>query len=294
MAKVRTWTDGSGAYTVEAQLLRLDPDGQVLLHKTNGKKISVALAKFSPEDRRYVEGVTGTGAPEMPAKPMTARQRQQESARKHPERRPVNYDWDWFDFFTLKGGVSADSALKYATSFVAERLDDQSIPDITSDTLRTLGVKPADIAKLERAFRVHQGLPVADTTNSLTEGLFASPSLSQQEPKRVLSSPSWAQQPSRSPVVSSPKPDAEPSSPAQPRRAASNNPWGIDSELDRRVDRKKQIESDEALARRLQQEEQQQGKKPSSTRKQHGASRARAPDPFTSLDMPANTLSAPA
>ncbi|KAJ1654440.1 cytoskeletal protein binding protein, partial [Coemansia sp. RSA 25] len=140
MSKVRTWTDGSGAYTVEAQFLRLDPDGQVHLHKTNNKNITVDLAKFSAKDRQYVEGVTGTSIPPaMPAKSMTARQRQQESARKHPERRPINYDWDWFDFFTLKGGVSADNSLKYATSFVAERLDDESIPEITANTMRTLG-----------------------------------------------------------------------------------------------------------------------------------------------------------
>ncbi|KAJ2895993.1 cytoskeletal protein binding protein, partial [Coemansia aciculifera] len=228
MSKVRTWTDGSGSYTVEAQFLRLDPDGQVHLHKTNNKKITVDLAKFSAEDRQYVEGVTGTSIPPiMPAKPMTARQRQQESARKHPERRPINYDWDWFDFFTLKGGVSADNSLKYATSFVAERLDDESIPEITAETMRTLGVKPADIPKILRAFRIHQGLPVDDLDSLVDDGM------SRQEPKPVLGSPSWAQQPARSPRVSSPKPMPVDSGRAQPRRAA-NNPWGVDSELDRR------------------------------------------------------------
>ncbi|KAJ2242388.1 cytoskeletal protein binding protein, partial [Coemansia sp. RSA 455] len=278
LSKVRTWTDGSGAYTVEAQFLRLDPDGQVHLHKTNNKKITVDLAKFSPEDRQYVEGVTGSSIPPaMPVKPMTARQRQQESARKHPERRPINYDWDWFDYFTLKCGVSADNALKYATSFVAERLDDESIPEITAETLRTLGVKPADIPKLERAFRVHQGLPVEPL----------------QEPKPVIGSPSWAQQPPRSPGVSSPKVPSESAGRTQPRRAA-NNPWGIDSELDRRSDRRKQIDSDEALARRMQEEEQQQshGKKQTNARKQN-LSRSPAADPFTSLDVPVASSPSP-
>ncbi|KAJ2821526.1 cytoskeletal protein binding protein, partial [Coemansia furcata] len=298
MSKVRTWTDGSGAYTVEAQFLRLDPDGKVHLHKTNNKKITVELAKFSPEDRQYVESVTGTSIPPaMPAKPMTARQRQQESARKHPERRPINYDWDWFDYFTLKCGVSADNALKYATSFVAERLDDESIPDITIETLRTLGVKPADIPKLQRAFRIHQDLP-EDTADSMPEDSFISPLQQQsqqarqvqppQELKPVLGSPSWAQQPANSPVIGSPKMVTEPAGRTQPRRAA-NNPWGIDSELDRRSDRRKQIDSDEALARRMQEEEQSRGKKNHITRKQN-APHGPTSDPFTSLDVPA-TLS---
>ncbi|KAJ1838249.1 hypothetical protein LPJ57_011189, partial [Coemansia sp. RSA 486] len=116
MAKVRTWTDGSGAYTVEAQFIDLDPKGNVHLHKTNGKTIIVPLAKFSAEDKRYVDNLQGK-APEMPAKSKTARQRQQENAKKNPAKRIINYDWDWFDFFTLEAGISADNALKYATSF---------------------------------------------------------------------------------------------------------------------------------------------------------------------------------
>ncbi|KAJ2742264.1 cytoskeletal protein binding protein, partial [Coemansia sp. BCRC 34301] len=285
MSKVRTWTDGSGAYTVDAQFLSLDPDGQVHLHKINNKKITVDLAKFSAEDRLYVEGVTGTSIPPaMPAKPKTARQRQQESARKHPERRPINYDFDWFDYFTLKSGVSADNALKYATSFVAERLDDESIPEITAETMRTLGVKPADIPKIQRAFRVHQGLPVDDVESMADSGI-----PQRQEPKPVLGSPSWAQQSQRSPRVSSPKPTLTPESASrsQPRRTA-NNPWGVDSELDRRADRRKQIDSDEALARRMQEEEQQNkshGKKHPNARKQNAA-REPASDPFTSLNIP--------
>ncbi|KAJ2293853.1 cytoskeletal protein binding protein, partial [Coemansia sp. RSA 2706] len=155
-SKVRTWTDGSGAYTVEAEFLRLDNDGNVHLHKTNGKTITVAMAKFSDADRRYVAGLTGQ-PPKLPTKSKTARQRQQEQAQQTPGRRIINYDWDWFDFFTLKCGVTADNALKYATSFVAERLDDASIPEIDANYMRTLGVKPADIPRLERAILEHQG-----------------------------------------------------------------------------------------------------------------------------------------
>ncbi|KAJ1926903.1 cytoskeletal protein binding protein, partial [Linderina macrospora] len=78
LTKVRTWTDRSGAYTVDAQFLSFDSDGRVHLHKTNGAKIVVSLAKFSEDDRRYVDSIT---MPQKPAKTTTARQRQQEEAR---------------------------------------------------------------------------------------------------------------------------------------------------------------------------------------------------------------------
>ncbi|KAJ2641280.1 cytoskeletal protein binding protein, partial [Coemansia sp. RSA 1285] len=158
MSKVRTWTDGSGAYTVEAQFLSLDAQNNVQLHKTNGKKITVPLSKFAQADMDYVYAITGNFSSSEQAAPeqsQTARQRQLESARKTPGKRIINYDWDWFDFFTLKAGVSADNALKYATSFVAERLDDQSIPEITTALMQQLGARPADIPNIERAFRVH-------------------------------------------------------------------------------------------------------------------------------------------
>ncbi|KAJ1955133.1 cytoskeletal protein binding protein, partial [Linderina pennispora] len=262
-SKVRTWTDRSGAYTVDAQFLSFDGDGRVHLHKTNGAKIVVSLAKFSEEDRRYVDGVA---MPQKPAKSMTARQRQQEEAKRNPGKRAINYDWDWFDFFTLKGGVSADNALKYATSFVADRLDDKSIPDITAQTMEQLGVKPDDITRLVRAFRIHQGLadegpnPTSDDFFSQLEG-------------------------SKSPVQQKPQSPA-PYQPTtlEPKKPATNNPWGVDSELDRRFRAKSQIEEDEAFARQLQKEEEDiaRGKKPVAKKQAN---------PFASFDSPSPTTS---
>ncbi|KAJ2720818.1 cytoskeletal protein binding protein [Coemansia sp. Benny D115] len=307
MAKVRTWTDGSGAYTVEAQFLDLDSNGNVLLHKTNGKKISVSLSKFSDSDKRYVDELLGKSGPAKPAKSKTARQRQQESARQNPGKRIINYDWDWFDFFTLKAGVSADNALKYATSFVAERLDDQSIPEITADTLRTLGVKPADIMRMERAFRIHQGLPV-DAVDPMADETVLS-RLQQQQQQQSRSPIQAPVQPiqQEQPRMSQPETQtrreparnsgtdfaASPSAfehRAPPR--AANNPWGVDSELDRRVGREKQIEADEALARKLQEEEKQmksssRHRKQTNQGKANGHTAANMVDPFTSLDGPA-------
>ncbi|KAJ2483415.1 cytoskeletal protein binding protein [Coemansia sp. RSA 2131] len=237
--KVRTWTDGSGAYTVEAEFIRLDAEGNVHLHKTNNKMITVSMAKFSDADRNYVSSVTGQ-APKLPEKTKTARQRQQENAAKTPGRRVINYDWDWFDFFTLKCGITADNALKYATSFVAERLDDTSIPEIDADYVRSLGVKPVDVPRLERAFREHQGLPPA----AQNELMYVSPRGLTMEPAREP-----AKDPVREPVKEVVK------DPVVSPRHVANNPWGVDTELDRRIDRRRQIEDDEEMARKLQQQE---------------------------------------
>lgn len=50
MAKLRTWTDVTGAFTVEAEFIGL-ADGKVELKKTDGKSISLPLDKLSPADR---------------------------------------------------------------------------------------------------------------------------------------------------------------------------------------------------------------------------------------------------
>ncbi|KAJ1899812.1 cytoskeletal protein binding protein [Coemansia sp. IMI 209127] len=299
MSKVRTWTDGSGAYTVDAQFLSLDSQNNVNLHKTNGKKINVPLSKFAQVDRDYVYNVAGNAPAQPPPMAQTARQRQLESARKTPGKRIINYDWDWFDFFTLKAGISADNSLKYATSFVAERLDDQSIPEIGAALMQQLGVKQSDIPNIERAFRAHCGLP-EETTGSQLDNLFASPAPAQRQemhgPSRLIAPDRPAvgvpavslieasiEQP-RLPPRSPTSADA-PASPGQPK--IDSNPWGMDSNLDRRVGRRKQIEDDEAFARRLQQEEKDNSKR---DRKHHfwnrnnNESNNAKPDPFTSLD----------
>ncbi|ANB14326.1 cytoskeletal protein-binding protein SLA1 [Sugiyamaella lignohabitans] len=58
MNKVRTWTDRSGTFKVDAALLGC-ADGKIHLHKLNGVKIAVAASKMSIEDLEYVESVTG-------------------------------------------------------------------------------------------------------------------------------------------------------------------------------------------------------------------------------------------
>ncbi|MCL2304758.1 MAG: SHD1 domain-containing protein [Planctomycetaceae bacterium] len=51
----RTWTDSTGQFNVEAELVRVDGEN-VLLRTTNGKQLTIPLAKLSNADRKYVTG----------------------------------------------------------------------------------------------------------------------------------------------------------------------------------------------------------------------------------------------
>ncbi|OAD76789.1 hypothetical protein PHYBLDRAFT_95683, partial [Phycomyces blakesleeanus NRRL 1555(-)] len=56
--KVRTWTDRTGAFKVEAQYLAIHA-GKIRLHKINGVKIDVPVQKMCAEDLYFIESETG-------------------------------------------------------------------------------------------------------------------------------------------------------------------------------------------------------------------------------------------
>jgi hypothetical protein len=58
-AALRTWTDVTGRYRIEAALVKLE-NGKVLLRKRDGSMIALPLEKLSREDREYV-GRRGDG-----------------------------------------------------------------------------------------------------------------------------------------------------------------------------------------------------------------------------------------
>ncbi|NLX97994.1 MAG: hypothetical protein GXY83_17670 [Rhodopirellula sp.] len=51
---MRTWTDSSGKYTVEAEFVDFE-DGQVRLKKRDGKIIPIALKRLSVADRKHLQ-----------------------------------------------------------------------------------------------------------------------------------------------------------------------------------------------------------------------------------------------
>ncbi|EAW15132.1 cytoskeletal protein-binding protein SLA1 [Aspergillus clavatus NRRL 1] len=148
--KTRQWTDRSKTFTVEAQFIGLQ-DGKIHLHKVNGVKIAVPIPKMSVEDLEYVEKVTGVSLDED--KPLSDIRRRAQKAEQKPEASrsgaSVQPEYDWFDFF-LKAGVGPHQCERYAQNFIKDSMDEGVLPDITPETLRTLGLKEGDILRVMR------------------------------------------------------------------------------------------------------------------------------------------------
>ena len=164
--KIRTWTDRSGSFKVEAQFIGLK-DGKIHLHKLNGVKIAVPVGKMAIEDLEYVERYTGVSLDDD--KPLSDIRRRGTQPGKSGERKktqskptpttgasveqpkrstePKGPEYDWFDFF-LKAQVSPYQCERYASNFNRDSMDESVLPDITPAVLRTLGLKEGDILRV--------------------------------------------------------------------------------------------------------------------------------------------------
>ncbi|OAP57144.1 hypothetical protein AYL99_07881 [Fonsecaea erecta] len=186
--KVRTWTDHSGTFKVEAEFLRVT-DGKIHLHKVNGVKIAVPVSKMSPEDLDYVEQVIHEPIEEhIPvADLIKMRHRNQEQPNSRPgasvgpraTEQPKAPEYDWFDFF-LSAGVGPHQCDRYAQAMIRDSMDESVLPDITPETLRTLGFKEGDILKVMKFLDQKFARTRAPTTNgtngeSAQGGLFSGP-----------------------------------------------------------------------------------------------------------------------
>lgn len=150
-SKVRTWTDRSKSFSVEAQFLGMK-DGKLNLHKVNGVKIAVPVAKMSVEDLEYVERVTGISLDED--KPLSevkrARsQRQGASAVGASIEQPKRPEYDWFQFF-LDCEIQPGLCERYSQAFNRDNMDQSVLPDVDASVLRTLGLREGDIIKVMR------------------------------------------------------------------------------------------------------------------------------------------------
>ncbi|KAI5294982.1 cytoskeletal protein binding protein, partial [Ascosphaera acerosa] len=145
--KLRRWTDRTGTFNVIAQFKGLT-DGKIHLHKENGVQIAVPVVKMSLADIEYVEGITGVSLDDE--KPLSAvkaartASQQRSSAGAAVQQAPT---YDWFDFF-LKAGVPPQFCERYAQNFVRDSMDESILPDITTENLRTLGLKEGDILRV--------------------------------------------------------------------------------------------------------------------------------------------------
>ncbi|KAH8701059.1 hypothetical protein BGW36DRAFT_292207 [Talaromyces proteolyticus] len=148
-SKTRSWTDRTGTFSVDAQFIGLH-DGKIHLHKMNGIKIAVPIAKMSVEDLEYVEKVTGQSLDEDKPLSDIRRRSLQQKEREKSEKTGVHVkEYDWFDFF-LKAGVGPHQCERYAQNFSKDSMDEAILPDISAETLRTLGLKEGDILRVMR------------------------------------------------------------------------------------------------------------------------------------------------
>ncbi|KAI5299295.1 hypothetical protein KEM56_003353, partial [Ascosphaera pollenicola] len=144
-SRLRKWTDISGTFNVKAQFTGL-VDGKIHLHKENGVKIAVPVAKMSLADIEYVESVTGVSLEED--KPLSAVKAARSTSKPTSGAAVApESNYDWFDFF-LRAGVPPQFCERYAQNFVKDSMDEAILPDITTENLRTLGLKEGDILRV--------------------------------------------------------------------------------------------------------------------------------------------------
>jgi hypothetical protein len=156
-ARIRTWTDRSGSFKVEAEFLTIK-DGKIHLHKTNGVKIAVPVPKMAIEDLEYVERATGISLDDdkplsdikrkntLKAKEQAEKARSSGGSGITVEQKPK---YDWFDFF-LQCGVNPQICERYARAFNGDQMGEENLPDITDKLLRTLGLKEGDILRVTK------------------------------------------------------------------------------------------------------------------------------------------------
>ncbi|PHH79969.1 hypothetical protein CDD80_3254 [Ophiocordyceps camponoti-rufipedis] len=178
-SKIKTWTDRTGSFSVEAQFLGLK-DGKIQLHKTNGVKIAVPVAKMSRGDLEYVENVTGLSLEDE--KPLADVKRAIRPADKRlPEvgasvGEKEKPEYDWFQFF-LSCDVAIGLCERYAQAFVRDSMDESVLPDVNATILRTLGLREGDIIKVMRKLDEKFGRESskADDGDHGSGGLFSGP-----------------------------------------------------------------------------------------------------------------------
>ncbi|PHH68778.1 hypothetical protein CDD82_289 [Ophiocordyceps australis] len=180
-AKVRAWTDRSGAFSVDAQFLGLR-DGKIHLHKLNGVKIAVPIAKMSQADLEYVEQTTGMSLDDD--KPLADVKRAKSTTKSAKvgatvgRSDKVEPEYDWFQFF-LSCDVAVGLCERYAQAFTRDSMDESVLPDVNVSVLRTLGLREGDILKvmrhLDAKFNRDRSSTARAEDDNAAGGLFSGP-----------------------------------------------------------------------------------------------------------------------
>lgn len=160
---------------MEAEFIGLK-DGKIHLHKLNGVKIAVHVAKMAVEDLEYVERVTGVSLDDE--KPLSEIRRRSLQAASKEDRQKLQTssstpsvgtlaekpkppeaktpDYDWFEFF-LKAGVNPYQCERYAFNFHRDSMGEAILSEITPSVLRILGLKEGDILRVTKYLDTQYG-----------------------------------------------------------------------------------------------------------------------------------------
>ncbi|KAI7898270.1 uncharacterized protein BX663DRAFT_556069 [Cokeromyces recurvatus] len=148
-SKVRTWTDRTGAFKVDAQFL-LCANGKIRLFKTNGVKIDVPIEKMCLEDLRFIEKETGTKLVDDHT-PLAHLKKQQ---------------FSWFNFFK-QANLPQKACTEYAGTFEANKLTKDDIDHLTHRKMKMLGMSERHVQRIQRFIETeHADPPSEDETIS--------------------------------------------------------------------------------------------------------------------------------
>ncbi|ODO01433.1 hypothetical protein I350_06252 [Cryptococcus amylolentus CBS 6273] len=169
--KIRTWSDKTGQFNVEAEFLGVHA-GKVRLHKLNGVIIDVPVEKMSARDSELIKRHEAKRAQAALAADddrslgqQSRRVRSHESTHRADESIPADVvraskasastrrsTFDWFEFF-LSAGCDMDDCTRYATNFERDRIDETILPDLDNGTLRSLGLREGDVIRVAKVIQ---------------------------------------------------------------------------------------------------------------------------------------------
>ncbi|KAI8341915.1 hypothetical protein BC941DRAFT_369299 [Chlamydoabsidia padenii] len=157
-AKVRTWTDRTGAFKVEAQFVACN-NGKIRLHKINGVKIDVPVQKMCTDDLHYIEQETGARLLEdktdnIPLAHLTNNSNNDDGG------------FTWFDYFT-KINIPSKNGLQYAAAFQQEGLGEKDIDHLTHRKMKSLGMTEKHVQRLQRYLETQVAEPPSDDEDGM-------------------------------------------------------------------------------------------------------------------------------
>ncbi|OBZ83685.1 Actin cytoskeleton-regulatory complex protein SLA1, partial [Choanephora cucurbitarum] len=132
-SKVRTWTDRTGAFKVEAQFLSC-ANGKIRLFKTNGVKIDVPTDRMCMEDLQYIRQETNM---------------------------IDTTSFSWLAFFQ-RANLPPKACADYAQTFEVNRLTEKDMERLTHQQMKLLGMTERHVQRLQRFMETGHAEPASD------------------------------------------------------------------------------------------------------------------------------------